>query len=52
LAGKNAARLKATDVIWEFFRKHASPSNDEAGAAAPSESDPARQRDDPAAKKG
>lgn len=34
LAGKNAARLKATDVIWEFFRKHASPSEDEASAAA------------------
>ena len=30
-AGKNATKLRATDVIWEFFKRNALPANDGAG---------------------
>ena len=34
LAGRNTARLKATHLIWSFFKSHALPKPGEAGPDA------------------
>ncbi len=37
LAGKNTAKLKATDVIWEFFKVHSSADKTDAQQDAPAD---------------
>jgi polyhydroxybutyrate depolymerase len=37
LAGKNTAKLKATDVIWEFFKAHSSADKIDAQQDAPAD---------------
>jgi polyhydroxybutyrate depolymerase len=37
IVGKNTAKLKATDVIWEFFKAHSSPDKIDAQQDAPAD---------------
>jgi len=43
LAGKNTARLTATDVIWEFFRSHPRVEKNSAQLNAPADADKPRR---------